>query len=86
VTERCDRIGACPRATKDIDLLLEDSADNLARPAASLDAFGAPRMVDAARRMAPDEIVYLASHRFGSISCARSTASHQSGSSTTPSM
>lgn len=49
-----------PRATKDLDLLLEGSEDNLARAAAALQAFGAPpHVVEAARTMKPDEIVYL---------------------------
>lgn len=49
-----------PRATKDIDLLLEGSEDNLARAAAALQAFGAPpHVIEAARALKPDEIVYL---------------------------
>lgn len=51
---------AVPRATKDLDLLLASTPGNLDRAAAALAQFGAPRnVVDAARRMTEDEIVYL---------------------------
>lgn len=49
-----------PRATKDIDLLLEGSDSNLARAADALARFGAPsNVVDAVRRLGHDDIVYL---------------------------
>lgn len=48
------------RATKDLDLLISGEGDNLERVAAALAAFGAPRhVVEAARAMAPTEIVFL---------------------------
>lgn len=51
---------ARPRATKDIDLLLRGTAENLARAAEALSRFGAPRnVVDATRTLRSDEIVYL---------------------------
>ncbi len=49
-----------PRATKDIDLVLEGSAANLERAADALARFGAPSVVvEAVRRQAPDDIVYM---------------------------
>ena len=49
-----------PRATKDIDLVVEGSPENLARVASALDAFGAPPNVIAlARAMGPEEVVFL---------------------------
>lgn len=51
---------AVPRATKDFDLLLSSSQGNLERAAEALASFGAPRnVVEAARTMKEDEIVYL---------------------------
>src|SRR5690349_3138220 len=49
-----------PRATKDIDLLVAGSQQNLERVASALERFGAPpNVVAAARRMGPTEVVYL---------------------------
>jgi predicted nucleotidyltransferase len=49
-----------PRATKDLDLLLEGSDDNLARAARALARYGAPaNVVEATRKLADSEIVYL---------------------------
>jgi hypothetical protein len=45
-----------PRATKDIDLLLAGSEENLARAASALERFGVPRhLADAVRTMQPQE-------------------------------
>lgn len=49
-----------PRATKDIDLVLEGSPANLRRASEALARFGAPSVVvDAVRVQAPNDIVYL---------------------------
>ena len=49
-----------PRATKDLDLLISGAPDNLAKVAAALAAFGAPRnVIESVRAMAPDEIVHF---------------------------
>jgi len=49
-----------PRATKDLDVLLASTPGNQERAAAALAKFGAPRnVVDAARHMTEDEIVYV---------------------------
>lgn len=49
-----------PRATKDLDLLVSGSPENLERVANALAAFGAPAtIVQSARTMREDEIVYL---------------------------
>jgi predicted nucleotidyltransferase len=51
---------AKPRATKDLDLLVSGSNDNLARVADALERFGATgSVVQAAREMGPTDIVYL---------------------------
>lgn len=51
---------ARPRATKDLDLLVAGSPDNLERLAAALAAFGAPAdVIEAARTMKPTEVVFL---------------------------
>jgi hypothetical protein len=51
---------AKPRATKDLDLLVSGSAENLARVSEALDRFGAPRsVVDAARTMGAADVVYM---------------------------
>jgi predicted nucleotidyltransferase len=51
---------AKPRATKDLDVLVSGSGDNLARVAEALDRFGAPAsVVQAARQMGPTDIVYM---------------------------
>jgi predicted nucleotidyltransferase len=51
---------AKPRATKDLDLLVSGSGDNLERVAEALDRFGAaPSIVQAARHMGPADIVYM---------------------------
>jgi predicted nucleotidyltransferase len=51
---------AKPRATKDLDLLVAGSTENLAKVADALARFGAPALVvESARRLAPTEIVYL---------------------------
>jgi predicted nucleotidyltransferase len=49
-----------PRATKDIDLVLEGSPANLERAADALERFGAPAVVVAAvRKQAPTDVVYM---------------------------
>ena len=49
-----------PRATKDLDLLIEGSDENRARAARALARYGAPpNVVDATRTLAETEIVYL---------------------------
>ena len=49
-----------PRATKDIDLVLEGSADNLKRAADALARFGAPsNVVQAVACMADSDVVFL---------------------------
>ena len=49
-----------PRATKDIDLLLEGSPDNLAAASRALATFGAPaNVVQAIVAMQPTEVVFL---------------------------
>ncbi len=49
-----------PRTTKDIDLVLEGSPENLARASRALARFGAPpNVVAAAAAMKEDEVVYL---------------------------
>jgi hypothetical protein len=49
-----------PRATKDLDVFLEGSAENLARAASALARYGAPQnVVEGARNLAETEIVYL---------------------------
>jgi predicted nucleotidyltransferase len=51
---------ARPRATKDIDLVLQGSPANLARAAAALRRFGAPaNVVSAVETMSSTEIVFL---------------------------
>jgi len=51
---------AKPRATKDLDLLVAGSKENLERVANALSTFGAPSTVtEAARTMQPHDIVYL---------------------------
>jgi predicted nucleotidyltransferase len=48
------------RATKDIDIVLERSPENLARAAEALAQFGAPaNVVDAVRSMQPSDVVYM---------------------------
>ena len=49
-----------PRATKDIDLLVSGTVENLERVASALAAFGAPaEVVTAARKMGPTDVIYL---------------------------
>jgi predicted nucleotidyltransferase len=49
-----------PRATKDIDLVLEGSPANLERASEALARFGAPSVVvEAVRTQAPADVVYL---------------------------
>ncbi len=49
-----------PRATKDLDVLLEGSPENLERAASALSRYGAPaNVVEATRRMSASEVVYL---------------------------
>ena len=49
-----------PRATKDLDLLVSGSRENLSKVAEALDRFGAPAgVVQAARQMGPTDIVYM---------------------------
>lgn len=51
---------AKPRATKDLDLLVAGSEENLERLARALTSFGAPpNVVAAAREMKPTEVVFL---------------------------
>lgn len=51
---------AGPRATKDIDLLLGGSPENLERAARALARYGAPpNVVEATRTLAESEVVYL---------------------------
>src|SRR5256885_11123991 len=51
---------ARPRATKDLDILLRGSPENLQRAAAALARFGAPEnVVSATRSMGGADIVYL---------------------------
>jgi hypothetical protein len=49
-----------PRATKDIDFVLEGSDENLARASDALARFGAPPVVvQGIRRMKPTEVVFM---------------------------
>jgi hypothetical protein len=49
-----------PRATKDLDLLLEGSEENRERAARALARYGAPpNVVEAMRTLAESEVVYL---------------------------
>jgi hypothetical protein len=49
-----------PRATKDLDVLVEGSEENLELAARALARYGAPtNVVEAMRRMAESEVVYL---------------------------
>jgi predicted nucleotidyltransferase len=49
-----------PRATKDLDLLLDGSDENLERAALALQRFGAPaNVVAATRSMAESDVVFL---------------------------
>jgi predicted nucleotidyltransferase len=49
-----------PRATKDLDILLQGGDENLARAAAALARYGAPASVVAAvAKLAPDEVAYI---------------------------
>jgi predicted nucleotidyltransferase len=49
-----------PRATKDLDLLIEGSAVNRERAARALSRYGAPAtVVDATRNLAETEVAYL---------------------------
>jgi hypothetical protein len=51
---------AKPRATKDLDLLLRGTGENLCRAADALERFGAPAFVVAATRtMAPSDVVFM---------------------------
>jgi predicted nucleotidyltransferase len=51
---------ASPRATKDLDLLLEGSPENLARAARALARYGAPGgVVTATRNLGETEVAYL---------------------------
>jgi hypothetical protein len=53
---------AKPRATKDLDLLVSPSGDNLERVARALENFGAAQnVVDAVKNLGPTEVVYLGS-------------------------
>jgi hypothetical protein len=53
---------AKPRATKDLDVLVSGSAENLENVARALREFGAPSdVVEAARSMSVDDVVYLGS-------------------------
>ena len=49
-----------PRATKDLDILLAGSPENLARAARALGKYGAPAsVVEAMRRLGDTEVAYL---------------------------
>src|SRR5579872_3932818 len=49
-----------PRATKDLDLLIGGSAENLARAARALARYGAPaNVVQAVRTLAEDQVAYF---------------------------
>jgi hypothetical protein len=49
-----------PRATRDIELVIEGSDAKLGRAADALARFGAPSVVvDAVRKQAPNDVVYL---------------------------
>jgi predicted nucleotidyltransferase len=49
-----------PRATKDLDILLEGSEENRERAARALARYGAPsNVVEATRKLAETEVVYL---------------------------
>ncbi len=49
-----------PRATKDIDILLDGSIENLERAGRALARFGAPtQIVEAIRSMQPSDIVFM---------------------------
>jgi hypothetical protein len=51
---------AKPRATKDLDLLVSPSTDNLERVSRALEHFGAaPNVVAAVKNLGPTEVVYL---------------------------
>jgi hypothetical protein len=51
---------AKPRATKDLDLLISGAGENLARVAAALAAFGAPRaVVENVRTLGANEIAHF---------------------------
>ncbi len=51
---------ARPRATKDLDLLVSGTEENLLRVSEALSRFGAPRaVVDAARAMGAEDILYM---------------------------
>jgi len=51
---------ARPRATKDIDLVLDGAPENLARASRALETFGAPRaVVDATRSLGATEIAFM---------------------------
>jgi len=54
---------AKPRATKDLDILVSASGDNLDRVARALENFGAPpNLVAAAKKLGEMEVIYLGSH------------------------
>ncbi len=49
-----------PRATKDLDLLIADDAENVARACMALAAFGVPdAIVEGLRAATPDEVVWF---------------------------
>ena len=51
---------AKPRATKNLDLLVSGSSENLSKVAHALDRFGAPAsVVQAAAQMGPTDIMYM---------------------------
>ena len=65
-----------PRATKDIDLLLEGSDANLTRAARALTRYGAPaNVVAAVQRLGSDEVAYVGRPPLRVDFCAPSTAS-----------
>lgn len=53
-------VHAEPRFTKDLDVWIGASDENLARAARALEAFGAPpSLVESARRLGPDEFLFF---------------------------
>ena len=51
---------ATPRATKDLDIAIDGTPENLERAARALTRYGAPaNVVEAVRKLAESEVVYL---------------------------
>ena len=61
-----------PRSTNDIKFLVSLDQSNLDRLGRALDAFGAPQVVvEGARKLAKDEVIYFGTSRRGSTSWGR---------------